>query len=107
MRPTHSILSACLGLCLAIVGCASRPPNPSAAPPPLPGGAGVPLLDDEQVAAARTLYIAKCASCHKFYPPGNYSEAEWNSWMRKMSRKAKLKPTEEETLRNYLRLFRR
>jgi hypothetical protein len=64
-------------------------------------------LTDEQVMAARTLYVGKCTSCHKFYPPAKYSDAEWNSWMRKMSRKAKLKPNEEESLRNYLSLFRR
>jgi hypothetical protein len=107
MRRAVSTLSVCAGLWLVVVGCATRLPNPTAAPPPLPVGGGVPLLSDEQVTAARTLYVGKCTSCHKFYPPAKYSQAEWNSWMRKMSRKAKLKPTEEETLRNYLALFRR
>ncbi len=107
MRPVSSILTVCASLWLLAVGCATRLPNPSAAPPVLPAGGGAPLLTDEQVTAARTLYVSKCTSCHKYYPPAKYSEAEWNSWMRKMSRKAKLKPSDEETLRNYLSLFRR
>lgn len=98
---------ACAGLSVVLAGCATGLPNPTAAPPPLPPGGGAPLLSDEQVTAARTLYVAKCSSCHKFYPPANYSEAEWNTWMRKMSRKAKLKPADEETVRDYLSLFRR
>lgn len=107
MRATVSTLLACASLWLVAAGCAARRPNPAAAPPLLPAGAGAPLLTDEQIAAARTLYIAKCTSCHKFYSPANYGEAEWNLWMRKMSRKVKLQPTDEEILRNYLALFRR
>jgi hypothetical protein len=107
MRRAVSSLTVCAGLWLFAVGCATRSPNPTAAPPPLPAGGGTPLLTDDQVTVARTLFVAKCTSCHKFYPPAKYSEAEWNSWMRKMSRKSKLKPAEEERLRNYLSLFRR
>ena len=107
MRRVVSALSVCAGLWLVVAGCATRSPNPTAAPPPLPAGGGAPLLTDEEVTAARALYIAKCSSCHKFYPPASYGETQWNSWMRKMSRKAKLEPTDEETLRKYLSLFRR
>jgi len=100
MRHDISILAACVGLWLVVAGCASRSPNPNAAPPALPPGGGAPLLTDEQVAAARTLYIAKCTSCHKYHPPSKYSDAEWDKWMRKMSLKSKLDPTQEEVLRN-------
>jgi hypothetical protein len=88
-------------------GCAGRGPNPAAAPPALPPGAGAPQFTDEQVEAARTLYIAKCTGCHKFYPPANYSAADWEVWMRKMSRKARLHPEQDALLRAYLELFRR
>jgi hypothetical protein len=76
----------------------------SAASPP---SAGAPEFTEEQVEAARTLYIAKCTGCHKFYPPANYSAADWEVWMRKMSRKARLNPEQDALLRAYLELFRR
>jgi len=42
----------------------------------------------------------------KFYDPGAYSEKDWEMWMRKMSRKAKLKPEQDDLLRRYLGEFR-
>jgi hypothetical protein len=55
---------------------------------------------------AEDLYNVKCAKCHKFYDPAAYSEKDWEMWMRKMSRKAKLKPEQDELLRRYLGEFR-
>jgi len=107
MRYHVLIVFVCASFWLVVAGCATRSPNPAAAPPLLAPGGGAPLLTDDQVTAARALYVAKCTSCHKFYSPANYSEAEWNSWMRKMSRKTRLRPTDEEILRDYLGLFRR
>ena len=107
MRRHGSTLLLCAGLWLVAGGCATLSLNPSAAPPTLPPDGGTPLLTDEQVTAARTLFVAKCTSCHKYYPPANYTEADWNSWMRKMSRKVRLKGAEDELLRDYLSLFRR
>ena len=63
-------------------------------------------LPPEQVTEARHLYLNKCARCHKFYNPGVYSEAEWQTWMHKMSRKAKLTPAQEDLLAKYLETFR-
>jgi hypothetical protein len=54
----------------------------------------------------RKLYTAKCARCHKFYDPAKYSDEAWHTWMDKMSRKAKLKPDQKETLSEYLETFR-
>ena len=51
---------------------------------------------------ARKLYIAKCAKCHKFYDPAKYSDVEWQTWMRKMSRKSKLSPEQQELLSSYI-----
>jgi len=59
-------------------------------------------LADEQIARARKLYVAKCARCHKFYDPVNYNDAEWHSWMTKMSKKARLKADQEQLLSRYL-----
>jgi hypothetical protein len=55
---------------------------------------------------AKDLYEIKCAKCHKFYDPAQYSQKEWDVWMHKMSRKSKLKPAQEELLTRYLGEFR-
>ena len=59
-----------------------------------------------QVSDATALYVAKCAKCHNFYYPAEYSTYDWEVWMRKMSRKARLKPEQEKLLRQYLGAFR-
>jgi len=68
--------------------------------------AGAADLSAEQKRAAQDIYDIKCAKCHKFYPPTDYSQAEWDMWMGKMSRKAKLKPAQRELLTKYLQGFR-
>jgi hypothetical protein len=55
---------------------------------------------------AQQLYEIKCAKCHKFYDPANYSQEDWDMWMRKMSRKAKLNPAQRDLLSEYLETFR-
>lgn len=59
-------------------------------------------LSIKEIEAARKIYVAKCAKCHKFYNPAKYSDEEWNKWMIKMSRKAKLKPQQQELLSRYI-----
>jgi len=66
-------------------------------------GAG---MADEEIARARKLYVDKCARCHKFYDPVKYNNAEWHSWMTKMSKKARLKADQEQLLSRYLDTFR-
>ena len=51
---------------------------------------------------ASDLYALKCGRCHKFYDPAAYLEEDWQTWMRKMSRKAKLEPNQEQLLTAYL-----
>src|SRR5258706_16126217 len=91
------LLAACTVaiLLIGLTGCQSAPINSPSAPPPLPPG-GAALLSPEAAASARTLYVAKCAKCHKFYDPAKYNDLQWHTWMTKMSRKAKLKPNETE-----------
>jgi mono/diheme cytochrome c family protein len=70
------------------------------------GGCAVPAMAKDppstQTAAGQKLYVAKCAKCHKFYDPAKYSDADWEMWMAKMSKKAKLKPVQEAELSKYI-----
>jgi hypothetical protein len=70
------------------------------------GGCAVPATakgaPSNDSVAGQKLYVAKCAKCHKFYEPARYSEADWQMWMTKMSKKAKLKPQQEEELSRYI-----
>jgi len=59
-------------------------------------------LPTSETAAARKLYVAKCSKCHKFYDPAKYSDEKWQMWMGKMSKKAKLKPEQQEMLSRYI-----
>jgi cytochrome c5 len=71
---------------------------------------GKPATADEltpkETAAGRKVYVAKCAKCHKFYEPKNYSEPDWGKWMDKMSVKSKLKTDQDKLLRRYLEEYR-
>jgi hypothetical protein len=70
------------------------------------GGCAVPAMAKDSPsndsAAGQKLYVAKCAKCHKFYDPAKYSDADWQMWMAKMSKKAKLKPEQEQVLSRYI-----
>ncbi len=66
------------------------------------GTAGSSSTPADPIAAGQKLYINKCAKCHKFYDPAKYSDADWNVWMSKMSRKAKLKAEQEQLLSRYI-----
>ncbi|MBU6398759.1 MAG: hypothetical protein KGS61_00440 [Verrucomicrobia bacterium] len=88
----------------------------STAPPGHKASASVPSLTaaqisaaglgEDEIAAATTLCKAKCLKCHKFYGPDEYNDAEWNHWMVKMSKKARLKPDQQELLTRFLNAFR-
>src|SRR6266576_925637 len=86
---------------LAPARCADSKPFLPPANPPNPMG----LSADELNQAAR-LYTIKCAKCHKFYNPADYNDAEWHTWMTKMSKKARLKPSQQDLLSRYLDNFR-
>ena len=63
-------------------------------------------MSSEAISQATKLYTLKCARCHKFYDPADYNDAAWQSWMAKMSKKARLKPDQEQLLSRYLEAFR-
>ena len=106
------ILSGIFGVAVAagLASCKSSPPAGR-------GDAGsVPMLStdaaraagfsDQEATEAHDLYALKCARCHKFYNPTDYSPKDWDMWMHKMSRKSKLKPAQEALLARYLDEFR-
>jgi hypothetical protein len=63
-------------------------------------------LTEKETQVARKIYNAKCAKCHKFYDPGKYSMEEWQTWMVKMNKKARLKPDQAELLSRYIDTLR-
>jgi hypothetical protein len=63
-------------------------------------------LTRKELRAAQDLNELKCAKCHKLYNPADYSQEEWDVWMKKMARKSKLKKAQEELLTRYLQTLR-
>ena len=94
----------------ALVGCQSSATSGRAGSDSMPvltaDGAAAAGFSAQEVDDASSLYAAKCAKCHKFYQPADYSQKDWDDWMRKMGRKSKLKPAQEELLTRYLGAFR-
>src|SRR5438552_10278892 len=89
MRWIFLLLLGAVAGCAGSVGATDRAPaQPHPAADPLAEG--------------RKLYVAKCAKCHKFYNPGNYSDQEWKIWMGKMSKKARLKPEQQAAVSEYV-----
>lgn len=64
-------------------------------------------LSDSDLKKANKIYVAKCAKCHQFYEPKDYSDEDWNKWMFSMARKSKLKPEQFELLSRYLDAYRK
>jgi hypothetical protein len=63
-------------------------------------------LSVEQTKSAQSLYTTKCSKCHELYNPSVYSEQSWTRRFQKMTKKAKLQPTETELLNRYLTSLR-
>jgi hypothetical protein len=63
--------------------------------------AGEAPLSPAELKRAVKLDRQKCWRCHKPHDPRSYARDEWNEWMTKMSRKARLKPSEDTLLRRY------
>ncbi len=68
--------------------------------------AGADELTGNEIIAARKIYVAKCAKCHRFYEPTNYAEVDWQMWMGKMNKKSKLKEPQAMLLNRYLDAYR-
>lgn len=53
-------------------------------------------------ATGKKLYQNRCAKCHKMYDPAKYSDSQWELWMGKMDKKAKLSPEEKDKVLQYV-----
>ena len=109
MKP-KLLLATVLAATSALTGCgtsggAQRPAARPVLPPDARPARSAGLSPDELERGAR-LVAAKCVRCHGFYNPAAYTDAEWRTWMGKMSIKARLKPDQDEALRRYLEAFR-
>ncbi|MGC8830410.1 MAG: hypothetical protein ACP5TE_11595 [Verrucomicrobiia bacterium] len=70
-------------------------------------GADNVSISDKDIEKARKIYFSKCAKCHKFYEPKDYTDEEWDKWMKSMARKSKLKPDQVEILSRFLKEYRK
>ncbi len=61
-----------------------------------------PAASTAALESARALYVTRCSSCHALNQPADYLAGEWTMWMRKMTPKAKLTPTESRDMLTYL-----
>jgi len=95
---------------------ASSADSVSARPSPKNVRTSAPVLEENAARAAglsaaeakdaSKLYTTKCMRCHKSYEPAAYSQAQWDSWMAKMQKKAKLTPEQSSLLCQYLQAYR-
>ena len=110
MRFCLLTISIALVVVAGLVGCQSSRPHGRVA------GNSFPVLDTASASAAGfsinevneavQLGNTKCIRCHKFYDPTAYNDAEWHTWMTKMSKKAHLKADQHELLARYLGAIR-
>ena len=110
MRISFSAILIASACAAGLAGCESTKPSGRAAStsaPLLAADAAIAAgISTQEATAAARLYTAKCMRCHKSYDPVGYSDAEWRSWMIKMSRKARLTSEQAELLGRYLEAFR-
>jgi hypothetical protein len=69
-------------------------------------GCSAVQVSAKETSDARHLYLTKCAKCHEFYPPQNYSKLEWDKWMLKMRKKARLNDAQFQQLKEYTETLR-
>jgi cytochrome c553 len=106
MRLRFVLSVIALVLLAGLAGCSSTSSGPVGQAPPEPPVDAASTFSIADRKSARELYLAKCARCHKFDDPAKYPDKEWHEWMDKMSRKARLRPEQNELLLRYLDLYR-
>jgi mono/diheme cytochrome c family protein len=72
----------------------------------LVGGLATVTARAADLDAGKKLYTGKCARCHKLRDPNQYDEAEWDKWMVKMKKKAKLTDEQSQQLAEYIKTVR-
>ena len=63
-------------------------------------------FSEARVDAASHLYLVKCTKCHELYNPADYDEADWEYWMGRMSKKARLNPEQLQLLSTFTATIR-
>jgi cytochrome c5 len=63
-------------------------------------------LSAGEVKGTRKLYTTKCMRCHKSYDPNAYTQPQWDAWMVKMRKKARLGSEQQNLLSRYLDAYR-
>lgn len=61
-----------------------------------------PGMDAQRLEAARSLYVAKCGTCHGLYPPSSCTEAHWPAVMAEMAPKSKLNADQSEEILRFV-----
>jgi len=56
----------------------------------------------EELKSGRKAYIKKCSSCHHLIKPEKFTAEEWQSWVDKMEKIAKLDEGEKGLILNYV-----
>lgn len=87
-------------LAAVLVGCASVP---------LPTGLDVARAKErghqislEDLNAGRSVYLARCGTCHQHYSPTEFASADWAKWVDDMRERAKLADAERARVLDYL-----
>ena len=101
----HAAAAAAVFVAVVLGGCASAPFGSHAivpAPAAAAAAAATAGMPPAEISRAADLYVLKCARCHKFHDPADYADAEWGTWMTKMSQKARLPAEDAALLARYL-----
>jgi hypothetical protein len=107
MKLAWTSLVVFVTICGRVTG-AERVPKRGAGSAPLldPAAAQNSGMTPQSTTAARKLYTTKCMRCHKSYDPAEYSQRQWESWMMKMRKKARLSPEQDRLLSQDLEAYR-
>ena len=92
-------LSECKSTKSATAVSSTTAPASTAPKEEKPAAASAEAID---ISAGQTLFTTKCNDCHKLPNPKAHDEGSWANIMVKMSRKAKLTPTETAQVLKYI-----
>lgn len=62
---------------------------------------GIPV---DTLLAGRKLYLERCSGCHNLYLPGAYTTGDWELWVKRMEKPAKLSKSEGDLVLKYLQV---
>jgi cytochrome c5 len=62
----------------------------------------IPKPDSPEAIAGKTVFTAKCGTCHDLKNPGDHTAQEWVPIVKEMGRKAKLNDTDKNNVLAYV-----